>query len=190
MIKKYLNLHSLRVKVKIRLTILLFNYKSKQDISSKAFGFNKSILFLQPLNTTPTKITYTLKCIPKYVPALSPSVIHIILTFIQLVQITHFLSFSTLAWALPSPNANVEPSLMIPREPDANTKTSPFSARNAQGDPFNNGMGHNNSPYSVSCSIPWDESECYGEYSETCEIWGYLPWEVSCQEEGCSCVKN
>jgi hypothetical protein len=178
------------VKVKIRLTILLFNYKSKQDILSKAFGFNKSILFLQPLNTTPTKITYTLKCIPKYVLALSPSVIHIILTFIQLVQITHFLSFSTLAWALPSPNANVEPSLMIPREPDANTKTSPFSARNAQGDPFNNGMGHNNSPYSVSCSIPWDESECYGEYSETCEIWGYLPWEVSCQEEGCSCVKN
>jgi hypothetical protein len=189
-IQKYLNLHFFRAKVKTRLAILIFNYTSKQNISSKAFGFSYSILFLQSLNMTPTKTTYTLKCVPKYVPALSPSVIHIILTFIQLVQITHFLSLSTLTWALPSPNANVDPSLITPREPDANTKTSPISTRNAQGDPFNNGMGPNNSPFSVSCSIPWDESECYGEYSETCELWGYLPWEMSCQEEGCSCVEN
>ena len=56
-IQKYLNLHFFRAKVKTRLTILLFNYTSKQNISSKAFGLNNSILFLQPLNTIPNRLS-------------------------------------------------------------------------------------------------------------------------------------
>ncbi|PSS25914.1 hypothetical protein M430DRAFT_208235 [Amorphotheca resinae ATCC 22711] len=60
----------------------------------------------------------------------------------------------------------------------------------ARQDPNNDGLLSLLSPFSIQCAISWSESECYMRFSEECELWGRLPWEVSCREEGCACVRD